>query len=147
MHLWNELVVRAKSVETRPILELFENLIVLPGLARVRPFLFDCSKTNLDTETRTLLVQLAEHAGLAATRGDVLGGEDQRDRGRAVLHLALRSRPTDVFVDGVNVMPEVRPCPDAGFCARSARGADRGAGQGDRRDDVSASAGLTLGRR
>ena len=110
MHLWNELVVRAKSVETRPILELFENPNRAAGFsAEFGPFLFDYSKTNLDAETRTLLVQLAEHAGLAAARAAMFSGAKINEtEGRAVLHTALRNLETDVFVDGLNVMPEVR---------------------------------------
>lgn len=72
--------------------------------------LFDYSKNRISEETIRLLVALAEHAGLPAYiermfSGDKINTTEQR----AVLHTALRNRSAQpVFVDGQDVMPDVR---------------------------------------
>jgi glucose-6-phosphate isomerase len=111
MNLWAELSTRAKTLCARPILDLFAEDAARAGAfsATAGPFLFDYSKTNLDAETRALLLDLAEKAGLGARREAMFAGEKINEtEGRAVLHTALRNLRADVFVEGVNVMPEVR---------------------------------------
>ncbi|WP_024301892.1 glucose-6-phosphate isomerase [Pseudogulbenkiania sp. MAI-1] len=69
----------------------------------------DYSKNRISDQTLTLLLQLAEEAGLpeqieAMFRGDKINGTE----GRAVLHVALRNRAnTPMLVDGEDVMPKV----------------------------------------
>jgi len=73
------------------------------------PVLFDYSKTNIDAETRDLLVALARDAGVE-TRRDAMfaGARINETENRAVLHTALRNLDDSVIVDGEDVMPEVR---------------------------------------
>ena len=72
--------------------------------------LIDYSKHRITPRTIDLLVALAEAAGIEAYRDRMFRGEviNTSER-RAVLHTALRNRSGDpVFVDGVDVMGEVR---------------------------------------
>jgi glucose-6-phosphate isomerase len=72
--------------------------------------LFDYSKNRITTTTRKLLIELAEQADVPAFierqfQGEKINTTEQR----AVLHSALRNcsdRP--VFVNGVDVMPDIR---------------------------------------
>ncbi|HYL97702.1 MAG TPA: glucose-6-phosphate isomerase, partial [Blastocatellia bacterium] len=70
---------------------------------------FDYSKHRITEKTITLLLQLAAECGLreridAMFRGDKINGTENR----AVLHTALRApRDKQIYVDGVNVVPEV----------------------------------------
>ena len=71
--------------------------------------LFDYSKTNIDSETRDLLIALATEAGVAERREAMFSGAKINEtEGRAVLHTALRNLDDRVEVDGKDVMPEVR---------------------------------------
>ena len=69
----------------------------------------DYSKNRISDQTLTLLLQLAEEAGLpqqiqAMFRGDKINSTEQR----AVLHVALRNRTNSpTLVDGEDVMPKV----------------------------------------
>ncbi len=77
---------------------------------RTGSLLLDYSKNRINLDTRKLLVDLAQHAGLpdAIERmfsGDKINITEQR----AVLHTALRNRSDNpVLVDGRDVMPDVR---------------------------------------
>jgi glucose-6-phosphate isomerase len=72
--------------------------------------LFDYSKNRITTTTRKLLIELAEQADLPAYierqfQGEKINTTEQR----AVLHSALRNRSDrPVFVNGVDVMPDIR---------------------------------------
>lgn len=70
----------------------------------------DFSNTHLDTETLTLLTALAKEQELELWREKMFLGEAINvTEKRAVLHTALRaSDGTSVFVDGRDVMPEIR---------------------------------------
>jgi glucose-6-phosphate isomerase len=72
--------------------------------------LFDYSKNRINGETVSLLVALAEQAGLPAAIERMFGGEKVNfTEQRAVLHSALRNRSDrSVLVDGKDVMPDVR---------------------------------------
>ncbi|HYR06000.1 MAG TPA: glucose-6-phosphate isomerase, partial [Gallionella sp.] len=72
--------------------------------------LFDYSKNRINEETIKLLVALAEQAGLPARIGRMFGGEKVNfTERRAALHTALRNRSNHpVYVDGIDVMPDVR---------------------------------------
>ena len=71
--------------------------------------LLDFSKNRITDETLSLLLQLAEQAGLADAIGKMFSGDAiNQTEGRAVLHIALRNRAnTPILVDGNDVMPEV----------------------------------------
>ncbi|WP_339107070.1 glucose-6-phosphate isomerase [Thioclava sp. GXIMD4216] len=109
MSIWQTLRSHASDVRERRILDLFNDSRAEKFSASFGPFLFDYSKTNIDTSTRHLLVQLAEQSGLAEKRNAMFSGEKINDtEGRAVLHTALRRLENDVEVDGENIMGEVR---------------------------------------
>ncbi|GAB3033170.1 glucose-6-phosphate isomerase [Spirosoma pulveris] len=71
--------------------------------------LLDFSKNRITAETLTLLLQLAEQAGLTDAIGKMVSGDKiNRTEDRAVLHIALRNRSnTPILVDGMDVMPDV----------------------------------------
>ena len=77
---------------------------------RACDMLFDYSKTSIDTNARNLLLELADAAGLATRREAMFSGQIINEtEGRAVLHTALRNLTGGpVFVDGEDVIPEVR---------------------------------------
>jgi glucose-6-phosphate isomerase len=87
----------------------------------------DYSKNRVTDETLTLLLRLAEQAGLRERIDAMFGGEKINvSEGRAVLHVALRApRDVSISVDGRNVVPEVHAVLDkmAGFANR-VRGGD-----------------------
>ncbi len=108
---WDDLHERYEAVKDRKIVSLFETA----GRAEefsVRAFdmLFDYSKTNIDGETRDLLLTLAERADLSTRREAMFSGAKINEtEGRAVLHTALRNiEGGAVEVDGADVMPGVR---------------------------------------
>ncbi|WP_276379672.1 glucose-6-phosphate isomerase [Flavobacterium sp. H4147] len=72
-------------------------------------FLVDYSKNNINQETVSLLLELANSIGLKNAITDYFGGElINQTENRAVLHTALRAPESAVInVDGENVIPEV----------------------------------------
>jgi glucose-6-phosphate isomerase len=71
--------------------------------------LLDYSRTALTHDTRAALLRLADARGVAAQRDAMAAGARiNRSEDRAVLHMALRAAPGDVFAtDGQDVMPEI----------------------------------------
>ena len=71
--------------------------------------LFDYSKNRITEQTLSLLVQLAQDAGLGEQIAAMFKGEKINvTEKRAVLHVALRNRAnTPIYVDGQDVMPAV----------------------------------------
>ena len=109
MDIWAKLAERHAAVKDRPILGLFDEGRAADFSASLGEMLFDYSKTNIDAETRALLIALADGAGVAAKREAMFTGAKINDtEGRAVLHTALRNLGGSVMVDGRDVMPEVR---------------------------------------
>ena len=115
MDPWTALGARHAQAADRAIAALFDD----PGRAAdfsvtlsaepLGEMLFDYSKTNIDPETRDLLLDLARATGVEARRDAMFAGEKiNRTEDRAVLHAALRNLDTAVTVDGVDVMPQVR---------------------------------------
>jgi glucose-6-phosphate isomerase len=76
---------------------------------RYNDILLDYSKNRICEETLPLLIDLAEQSDLPAWIERMYSGERINfTEQRAVLHTALRNRSnTPVYVDGVDVMPEV----------------------------------------
>lgn len=115
MDSWTALSARLDTVSDRPIISLFDDparagdfSVTLPDEA-FGTLLFDYSKTNIDRETRDLLVALAHDSALEARREAMFTGQRINEtEGRAVLHTALRNLNGAVVVDGVDVMPGVR---------------------------------------
>ena len=109
MDLWQKLSDRAAKVRQRPILDLFGEGRAAAYSVRDGGLLFDYSKTNIDDETRALLLALAEARSVAARRDAMFSGKkiNETER-RAVLHTALRNLEGSVKVEGKDVMPAVR---------------------------------------
>lgn len=115
MTLWAELRRLRDATADRPIADLFadparaaEFSVILESSA-TGEILFDYSKTGIDSATREALVALALAQGVEARREAMFTGEPINEtEGRAVLHTALRNLEGSVFVEGVDVMPEVR---------------------------------------
>lgn len=107
--MWDELKAKEAAVRDRAILDLFDGTRADDFAVETQHMRFDYSKTNIDAETRDLLLALAEKADVAARREAMFSGaEINETEGRAVLHTALRNLDGDpVTVDGVDVMPEV----------------------------------------
>ena len=71
--------------------------------------LVDCSKNRITSETLTLLIELADEAGVKGAIASMFKGEKiNATENRAVLHIALRNRANaPIIVDGEDVMPEI----------------------------------------
>ncbi|NVO27919.1 glucose-6-phosphate isomerase [Donghicola sp. C2-DW-16] len=108
--MWTDLKAHYARTSDRKILDLFADDTRFEGFsAALGDFLLDYSKTNIDADTRSALIALAENAGVAARRDAMFAGEKINEtEGRAVLHTALRNLSgRTVEVDGQDVMPEV----------------------------------------
>ena len=71
---------------------------------------FDYSKNNISTETKDLLLQLAEECKLnEAVEAMFTGEKINETEDRAVLHTALRDFTTkELVIDGKNIIPEIQ---------------------------------------
>lgn len=129
---WQALAAHARSLQDVHLRTLFasdpdrgERLTV----AAAGLFL-DYSKNRITDETLTLLVKLAEEAGLQARIDAMFAGEKINiTENRAVLHVALRApRQATVLVDGRNVVPDVHAVLDrmADFASRVRSGVWKG---------------------
>ena len=76
---------------------------------RMDDILFDYSKNRITDQTLSLLLELAQQAGLKQSIAAMFSGQKiNNTEERAVLHVALRNRSnTPIYVDGQDVMPEV----------------------------------------
>ena len=108
--MWSELKSKAEAVRDRRILSLMDASRAERFSVEACGMRFDYSKTNLDDETRDMLVAFCETAGLDARREAMFTGEPINEtEGRAVLHTALRNIDGGpVREDGQDVMPRVR---------------------------------------
>lgn len=92
---------------------------------------FDYSKHRVTDETLNLLRALANERGVAEKRDAMFRGDKINvTEKRAVLHIALRApREAEIFVDGVNVVPEVHAVLDkmSAFSNRVREGEWKGA--------------------
>lgn len=70
---------------------------------------FDFSKNNINDETISLLANLANEVGVIDKIKAMFSGDKiNNTENRSVLHTALRSKAKNIFVDGINVMPEIK---------------------------------------
>jgi glucose-6-phosphate isomerase len=109
--MWDILKRQQRAIETRPILDLFQDPDrAMDFSVTTSDMLFDYSKTNIDTATRLALFDLVNSADVAAKRDAMFAGKPINEtEGRAVLHTALRNLDGGpVYVDGQDVMPQVR---------------------------------------
>lgn len=110
MDFWKTLTDHQKNIQNRSILSLFEDPSRFEQFsARCGDFLFDYSKTNIDPDTKNLLLELAQSAGVAQKRDAMMSGKPINEtEDRSVLHTALRNMSqTPIMVDGSDVMPSV----------------------------------------
>lgn len=107
---------RARLAHTK-ITDLFaaDPLRATSYRAETGDMVFDYSKTLIDGQVRTSLIALCDAVDLADRRDAMFAGAPVNNtEGRAVLHTALRNLDGDgVFVDGADVVPEVRATLDA----------------------------------
>lgn len=93
-------------------------------------FLVDFSKNRVNKKTLGLLIDLAKECDLSNAIKSMLEGEKINvTEGRAVLHTALRNMGNNsVFVDGKNVMPDVKAVllKMKNFCAKIISGEWKG---------------------
>ncbi|MCL4105356.1 UNVERIFIED_CONTAM: hypothetical protein GTU68_055487 [Idotea baltica] len=115
--MWENLKALKAKTDDRRIIDLFDDSRAAEFSLDQDGLFFDYSKTNIDAETKELLVELARNAGVESKRKAMMSGEKINDtEGRAVLHTALRNmsgRP--VIVDNEDVMPGVRAIRDGAF--------------------------------
>ncbi len=109
---WKALLTHHQTMKNSHIRDLFEQ-----DSDRFKRFslqlddiLFDYSKHRITEETMTLLFALAKASELTGWTEKMFGGERINSaENRAVLHTALRNRSSKpVYVDGNDVMPEIR---------------------------------------
>ena len=102
--------LRARAKEAPRIEDLMDDARVAAFSTEADGLYFDWSKTNVDGESRALLLHLLDEAGVAEKREAMFAGRKINEtEGRAVLHIALRAGPDAVVeVDGQDVMPGVR---------------------------------------
>ncbi len=108
---WKKLEAHFKTIKSQHLKALFkadanraEDLTI-----KWEDFYVDFSKNRITKDTLKLLIQLAESADLKdAISKQFSGSTINETEGRAVLHTALRApKNAEVFVDGVNVIPEI----------------------------------------
>jgi glucose-6-phosphate isomerase len=109
---WKALAAHHKQIQKLHLRKLFaddpkrgEKLT-----AEAAGLFLDYSKNRVTEKTLKLLLQLADESGLRAKIDAMFAGEKINiTENRAVLHVALRApRDAKIFVDGKNVVPEVR---------------------------------------
>ena len=112
MRLNTQLKQKAKQMKSFSIRDAFKNDAdrFQKFHATFNDFLLDYSKNLIDEETMTLLFDWAEKEGLSKAIKSMFSGKKiNTTEGRAVLHTALRNQSNNpVYVDGKNVMPDVR---------------------------------------
>jgi len=109
--IWAKLSDHYAATRERPISSLFEDAARFKAFSACSEgLLLDFSKTNLDTTTRDLLLELAKQSGVAARRDAMFRGDRiNTTEDRAVLHTALRSSATTpLLVDGEDIRADIR---------------------------------------
>ena len=107
----SELSDLQSQIKNRSILDLFAEHPNRASdfSANLGDMLFDYSKTNIDSQTRSSLLALIDEKGVIAKRDAMFAGQPINEtEGRSVLHTALRNLdggPVDI--DGIDVMPDV----------------------------------------
>jgi glucose-6-phosphate isomerase len=108
---WRKLSAHYEAMRTMRIKDLFaqDPERFQKFSLRLDDLLVDYSKNLITSETRELLLKLADEVDLADAIAKMFRGDKiNRTEDRAVLHVALRNRAnTPIVVDGADVMPEV----------------------------------------
>ena len=109
-NIWQKLQQHHSKVSRRRIASLFDDKGRFADFStESSDILLDYSKTNLDAEGRSLLIDLAVSSGLEEKiEAMFTGGRLNVTENRSVLHTALRSSETEPLeVDGADVRPDV----------------------------------------
>ena len=110
--VWQALLKHKKQTESIQMRDLFaqDKNRFNDFHLRFNDILLDYSKNRINKETMSLLMDLAKQSGLKDWIEKMFSGEKiNHTEDRAVLHTALRNRSdTPVYVDGKDIMPEVR---------------------------------------
>ncbi len=121
---WKALEAHYKRVRSLHLRDLFADDPTRGSrmVAEAAGIYLDYSKNRITHTTLNLLIQLAEESGLQARIDAMFRGEPvNTTERRAALHVALRTpRGASIFVDGINVIPQVHSVLDkmARFCTR-----------------------------
>jgi glucose-6-phosphate isomerase len=109
---WKALAVHHKQIQKLPLRKLFAEDAKRGQrfTAEAGGLFLDFSKNCITDQTLKLLRQLAGESGLRGKMDAMFSGEKINvTENRAVLHVALRApNGASIFVDGKNVVPEVR---------------------------------------
>ena len=105
--IWKKLEKNHAAAQGRTILSLFNDPYRFDGFsAEVDGMLLDVSKTNIDKDALSLLVDLAIMAGVAEKRDAMFAGDKiNSTEDRAVFHTALRADDTTPLM--VDVLPGI----------------------------------------
>ena len=96
------------AVSGRQIISLFDDQRAEDFSVRADGLFFDYSKTNIDDETRAMLLALLGKIDLPQKRAAMFSGEKINiTEDRAVLHTALRRTSGPLIVEGCDVMEQV----------------------------------------
>ena len=109
---WKNLIAHQRDMDAVHMRDLFaqdENRFQSFSL-QLDDLLFDFSKNRITDKTLNLLTALADQVGLAEKIDAMFSGAAiNTTEHRAALHTALRNRSSrPVYVDGLDVMPEIR---------------------------------------
>lgn len=109
---WKKLQLHFEELKSTHLKELFaaDSNRANDLTVRWEDFYVDFSKNRITLKTLNLLLELADEIDLKEAISKYFGGDIiNATENRAVLHTALRaSKNSEVFVDGVNVIPEVQ---------------------------------------
>lgn len=108
---WKQLQEHFSEIKNVSLQELFATDAARTERFHIQweDFLLDYSKNRINTQTFQLLLQLAEEVQLKEAIQKYFSGDAINvTENRAVLHTALRSSETEVWNQGINVIPEIK---------------------------------------
>ena len=106
--MWDDIQRKANALRDRRIIDLFDADRAAAFTAKADGLTFDYSKTNIDADTRDMLLALADCADVGGKRDAMFDGTRINiTEDRSVLHTALRRKDTGLIVDGIDVMDDV----------------------------------------
>ncbi len=110
-HIWSILEEHHRKIQNVKMKDLFVSDPERFNRFHIqyKEILVDYSKNRITAETLSLLLKLAEEAGVRTAIKNMFSGDKINEtENRAVLHVALRNRKNSpIYVDGQNVMPQV----------------------------------------
>ncbi|WP_343182513.1 glucose-6-phosphate isomerase [Buchnera aphidicola] len=109
---WKKLTIHFEKIKDIHLIDFFKNdnkRYQRHSFLFQNKILIDMSKNRIDSETISLLLELAEEMNLSNQISSMFTGEKINfTENRSVLHTALRNLgESSIFVDGVDVMPKI----------------------------------------